>query len=287
MRKLVTFVAAVIFLVAISFSVSATPNRPFSVQGTTYGSLNWGGYAFTSGSYSSVSGSWIVPEVNNSTTGYSSAWIGIGGFNGNTVIQIGTEQDCLSGSTTAGTMRFNVPNMNAIVSKQSTNPGNGNHGGGNGGHGGSTTSSCTPTYDAWWEFYPQNAEQVISGFTVKPGDIITASINRNNDNSWTLTINDATTGQTYTITETPNFTPDVSSAETIVERPALCMGNHCKITDLADFGTLPFSSLSVGSQSFSGSDGIVMVNNGGSPLISLGSLTDGGSAFSADWLASK
>jgi hypothetical protein len=66
---------------------------------TSFGwaSSNWSGYALsskTSGTYSSITGSWVVPSVSPSNgSTYSSNWIGIDGFNNSSLIQTGTEQD--------------------------------------------------------------------------------------------------------------------------------------------------------------------------------------------------
>ncbi len=286
MRKLMVFVPALVLLVSLAFSVSAAPNIPFSVQGTTYGSLNWGGYAKTTGTYGSASGTWVVPKLNSSVSGYSSAWVGIGGFSGNSVIQIGTEQDCLSGGTTAGEMRFHGLDMNAAIASSQSNPGKSNHGGNGGGK--TKSSSCTPTYYSWWELYPQNAEQPITNMTIAPGDTVTAAVSEGANGAWTLTITDETSGESFTTVQKPNFTPDVASAEMIVERPSLCTPHHCSITNLADFGSIGFSDMTTNyNMTFTGADGIVMVNNGGTPLINLGSLNGNGDAFSVDWLSSK
>lgn len=66
-------------------------------------SLNWAGYAVTgaAGSVSDVKGSWIVPAIQGtcpSANQYSSFWVGIDGFNSNTVEQTGTDSDCRSGA---------------------------------------------------------------------------------------------------------------------------------------------------------------------------------------------
>ena len=45
----------------------------------------------------SVSGSWIVPTVSGTGTAYSSAWVGIDGYNSSSVEQIGTDSDLSSG----------------------------------------------------------------------------------------------------------------------------------------------------------------------------------------------
>lgn len=71
-------------------------------HGSQVTSSNWSGYAVTGakGSVSDVTGSWIVPTMNCSTTptGYSAMWVGIDGYSSNTVEQIGTESDCLNGT---------------------------------------------------------------------------------------------------------------------------------------------------------------------------------------------
>jgi hypothetical protein len=71
------------------------------VRERTISSVNWSGYAVTGakGSVQDVSGSWTVPAVTcNSGTEYSSFWVGIDGFNSNTVEQIGIDADCHNGS---------------------------------------------------------------------------------------------------------------------------------------------------------------------------------------------
>jgi hypothetical protein len=71
---------------------------------------NWSGYvAETSfaqpqaNSVTAVDGSWIVPKVTGAATGQaeSSVWVGIDGFGGSTLEQIGTAQDVVNG-TSAG-----------------------------------------------------------------------------------------------------------------------------------------------------------------------------------------
>ena len=59
----------------------------------------WGGYADTGAKFTSVSGSWTVPSLNCSSTpnSFVSPWIGIDGWNSDTVEQIGFDQDCQNG----------------------------------------------------------------------------------------------------------------------------------------------------------------------------------------------
>jgi hypothetical protein len=61
-------------------------------------SHNWSGYAATGGQYTAVSGTWSVPEFNQSNSfGVDATWVGIGGVHSRDLIQAGTEQT-ISGS---------------------------------------------------------------------------------------------------------------------------------------------------------------------------------------------
>ncbi|HEV3244950.1 MAG TPA: G1 family glutamic endopeptidase, partial [Candidatus Paceibacterota bacterium] len=55
--------------------------------------LNWAGYVATGGTYTSVSGTWTVPKVQDGTTGdvADATWVGIGGVASTDLIQAGTE----------------------------------------------------------------------------------------------------------------------------------------------------------------------------------------------------
>jgi hypothetical protein len=67
---------------------------------TSY-STNWAGYAVTAGAgaVTQVIGNWVVPAVTTTVSGYSSAWVGIDGYNSNSVEQIGTDSDYVNGRT--------------------------------------------------------------------------------------------------------------------------------------------------------------------------------------------
>ena len=67
-------------------------------------SSNWSGYAVTTSGITEVDGSWKVPALVggscvNGTDQYSSFWVGIDGYNSNTVEQTGTDSDCVNGQT--------------------------------------------------------------------------------------------------------------------------------------------------------------------------------------------
>jgi hypothetical protein len=62
-------------------------------------STNWSGYAADSGTYTSVSASWVQPTGScTSATRYSSFWVGLDGYSSDTVEQTGTDTDCVDGS---------------------------------------------------------------------------------------------------------------------------------------------------------------------------------------------
>jgi hypothetical protein len=62
------------------------------------GSTNWSGYATYNATFTDVKGSWIQPTATCSTSGhrYAAFWVGLDGYNSNSVEQIGTDSDCLN-----------------------------------------------------------------------------------------------------------------------------------------------------------------------------------------------
>ena len=238
-------------------------------------SLNWAGYYVKGTGIGFANATWTVPTVTNTISGYSSAWVGIGGVNGNGLIQTGTEQDCSTSVATAGEVRFHGP----VIQDRPTN-------GGKGGGGGST--SCNPVYYAWWETYPANAEQKITSMTVSPGDKMNAVITQTSPGIWIISLYDLTNFQSFSTTVT--FNPDQTTAESIIERPSLCIV-HCKLTNLADFQTINFlesiSGTTTASQTAFDADPthtiIYMVDSGSKLMAQPGALSSLG-AFPTAWL---
>jgi hypothetical protein len=81
--------------------VTPPPGLPFpgpEDQGTSH---NWSGYAATGGTYTSVTGTWTVPQFSpDGMFGMDAAWVGIGGVRSRDLIQAGTQQTVSgSGST--------------------------------------------------------------------------------------------------------------------------------------------------------------------------------------------
>jgi len=183
---------------------------------------NWSGYAVakyeTGSNYTSASATWVVPTAAippGQSAGYSSSWVGIGGFCLNSscskvdrsLIQLGTEQDASSSGT---------------------------------------------NYYAWWETLPQGSK-LISGVAIHPGDTIVASLTDpphatnskggpgggkggsggGKGQSWTLSLTDTTTG--YGWSGTMSYDSSLASAEWIEEAPY-----SGGILPLANFGTATF-----------------------------------------------
>src|SRR6266508_1642558 len=72
-----------------------TTTTPARISDT---SSNWSGYVANGGTYTSVTGTWIVPQVGATTTGADATWVGIGGVSGTDLIQAGTQATVSGGS---------------------------------------------------------------------------------------------------------------------------------------------------------------------------------------------
>jgi hypothetical protein len=92
-------------------------------------SFNWSGYAVetAAGTVTHAKGSWIVPAIPRDscagTNQYASFWVGIDGFNSNTVEQIGTDSDCQNGQPTYYAWYEFYPRPGFIINSLKINPG--------------------------------------------------------------------------------------------------------------------------------------------------------------------
>jgi hypothetical protein len=91
-----------------------------------------------------------------------------------------------------------------------------------------------PVYYAWYEFYPAEAMQQISGLTINPGDVISASVTYSSG-VFTLLITDVSTGASYTTTGTVSGATE-TSAEWVAEAPSSYFG----VLPLANFGKVNY-----------------------------------------------
>jgi hypothetical protein len=70
---------------------STDSGTPAAAAITSSTSSNWSGYSATGGSFTSVTGTWIVPTVSSTTAGADATWVGIGGVDTRDLIQAGTQ----------------------------------------------------------------------------------------------------------------------------------------------------------------------------------------------------
>ncbi len=167
----------------------------FEFGNGTASSTNWSGYAVLGSSFTSAQGSWIVPTANCSGVRgdqYAAFWVGLDGYNSDTVEQTGTLSDC---------------------------------------------QGRTPSYYAWYEFYPENLVEITS-VVIKPGDVISASVSYSSG-EFNVTITDETTGGSYSTSSTVSGAAR-SSAEWIAEAP--CCTFNGGILPMSDFGTVSFGA---------------------------------------------
>ena len=108
--------AAVSALLAIPTAASA------ATEATT--SSNWAGYVVSGTTYSSVSGTWVVPKASSSTEGYSATWVGLGGSDSSSdaLEQAGTESDYANGKATYSAWYELVP-KGPVTLKLTVHPG--------------------------------------------------------------------------------------------------------------------------------------------------------------------
>jgi hypothetical protein len=94
------FAPAVPVVASGASAVHAVPNHLVTppVRATSQ-TINWAGYAAFQGgtTFSRVRGRWVQPTAtcNSDKMQYASFWIGIDGYNSNSVEQIGTDSDCV------------------------------------------------------------------------------------------------------------------------------------------------------------------------------------------------
>lgn len=111
-------------------------------------------------------------------------------------------------------------------------------------------------YDAWWEILPA-AETVIPAISVRPGDVMSASITKGSGSSWTITISDSR-GGSFTIVKT--YSGPGTSAEWIEEAPSV----GGRIAPLAHFSLATFDRETANgvTPGLTANDGGIMVQKG-------------------------
>ncbi len=139
-----------------------------------------------------------------------------------------------------------------------------------------------PVYYAWYEMYPKFGYRV--SLAVKPGDVIRGSVAYTGKNAFTLTLQNLTTGASYsTVQRSPQA--QRQSAEWIAEAPSSSGG----VLPLANFGTTQISNATATINGVSGTisswafDPITMVTSTGVVKAVPSSLSGGGTTFSVAW----
>ena len=163
-------------------------------------SLNWSGYAVSASDVTSVSATFTVPEVGP-----------------------------------PGSIEGLPPDFSAWVGMDGYTSGTVEQ---TGIAGSWDDTTGTASYFAWWEMFPR-VSSTIHSMTISAGDSITASVIYNGGGSFTLSIADNTTGESFsTTTSAPAGGPNVAqrnSAEFIVERAATISKGYLTILPLATF----------------------------------------------------
>ena len=152
-------------------------------------------------------------------------------------------------------------------------------------------SGTTPVYSAWWEMYPTN--QIKQMFSVRPGDVITASVTYAS-RTFNIVVRDVSTGKALAITAAckATVTCSRSSAEWIVEAPAY--GGHS--ASLARWNQVSFThtvaSTAVNLSTTSGISAFTNIqvamtgaNGGRDRRAQPGALTSGGKGFTEAWIS--
>ncbi len=98
---------------AVPPGVQVAPAPPAAPDAST--SRNWAGYAATGGTFTSVSGTWTVPNVSAGTAGMDATWVGIGGVSSRDLIQAGTQAIVQSGQVSYSAWYETLPQAQQTI----------------------------------------------------------------------------------------------------------------------------------------------------------------------------
>jgi Peptidase A4 family len=128
----VALLGAVFMLAGSGTAFAATPilHAQQSPQAPNSGvasnlSRNWSGYVAQNGTYTGVTGTWVVPTVPATQSASADAtWVGIGGMTTNDLIQAGTQTITQNGQLLYQAWYEILPNVSVPISSLSIAPGN-------------------------------------------------------------------------------------------------------------------------------------------------------------------
>ncbi|MCL4377114.1 MAG: G1 family endopeptidase [Actinobacteria bacterium] len=140
-----------------------------------------------------------------------------------------------------------------------------------------------PYYYAWYEMYPKPSNTIV--MTINPGDTISAEVKYIGSGNFLLTLQDITTGKSFSTTQKSNKALR-QSAEWIVEAP--WSGG---VLPLANFGTAYLSNSATTLNNQTGTisnnswqnDPITMASTSGTIKAAPSALSSDGSSFSVKW----
>ncbi len=223
------------------------PNQSPPPSGNETQSLNWAGYVKSSSfaTYTSVSGSWVVPELHCTDNATSATWVGIGGATtaDPTLIQAGIEQNC------NGSDAFDYAWWETLPAPQVA---------------------------------AEGAVLQTASYPVAAGDAITVTIDSTLI-VWTIKIVDST--QNWTFQQTVPYISGGSSAEWIEESPLTTGSGGAGQLPLANFGMVQFTGVTANgaNPALQPADRTEMVNTSGAVLASPSLPGGGGDNFSVCW----
>ncbi len=119
-----------LLIISLSFLSALLTSFRSNPELTSVTSLNWSGYSVASDPANaqphvlSINASWTVPKVTVSAAdAYSSAWIGIGGKQDDTLIQVGTEHDSINGQEYYRVWYEMLPQTAVTITNMTISPG--------------------------------------------------------------------------------------------------------------------------------------------------------------------
>jgi hypothetical protein len=110
-------------------------------------------------------------------------------------------------------------------------------------------------YNAWWEILPA-PETPISTITVRPGDVMTASIAKGSGSTWTITITNVTRNQSFTTSK--SYSGPGTSVEWVEEAPTVG-GRQATLAHYSSPDTFDPGTANGGNPHLTAADGGVMV----------------------------
>ena len=184
---------------------------------------SWAGYVVVGSSYTSAAGTFNVPELTQKVPSQDvlDVWVGVGGFND------GPAPNLLQ----AGIMVSTLPCQGPAIASTQAPPG--------------SVFACP------WTFDIQKGQMVtgpIPDISVSPGDSITVTLRQDAGQTWTVTLSNNTTGQTWQ--NTMIYSGYGGSAEWVVEDPGM-PGQGCAVDKggfegqcpMPPFSTVDFSGM--------------------------------------------